>query len=1040
MPVANQIETQNIGGKTYYKGDDGQFYDSRGVPLEQAPQDYSGGSQFEQGVTATDPISGYVSNYNPLQYATAGTTQQLGSEFGLPTGETHMEFSDASAPQRTVGGLNAGLVQDTINRYGPATPGSLSEYLIKRDLPGNQGQQDFASYNSYYNSAPVKAAVAQSQTAPGATKSLATPPPPPPDYAPYGFGNTDPTGDARRAAATTAWQKSQSTPSTGGGGRINTSGLKVVKDANNSYSGTIQINGKPARIAILPDGRVFDDTGKDISSTFSPDELKSLTGAFGTAANDPGYKPGAQQTNQTPGTTNTPATPGDTRTPPPYHDPPFQRTPVQGPGIPGATGPSQAPNAGYTPRATPASFANTPNPTVFPTYRTNGQDVDKQAQEDRNLALQRGEQLNSDLTNYTNDQYAQAGDFSDLQGAAYSGIANGQGGYSGDEKNAILRQDELNSLQLTPEEANQNYLSTDEQKGIMGDTGAAYHQLGIDEAGVDLASNNRDQYARGEFNAGRDAVNNSLNAQDAGVRGAYGSQAATTRATVVGEANNARKYLDPNALNTSAEYNSAYNFGDRDMQDIEDKAGRTVGYGAAADEDRLLQDANASGNTSPLALAAARNRIRQQGQVGSADAITDARIQAKQLQLQTAQNKENTRLGAAQNYANLGTGTELNLGQDALANEQSLGAAQIGAESYLGNQRTQAQQALGQQGTQLEKDLGQSHIDIGTTGAQMNLAAGQAKDAANSARAGQVATNRQATSQANQATQYNRGKSAYDTESAANTNFANQRLSQEQEYRKTLADRQAQAAQAAQVGNSQKVGAYGAQSGAVNAATGNSVSNAKTSDPTSIGGILGGLGLKRGGVTPGPHTALVGEAGPELVINLPQIRQDEYGEYPSYAEGGVIPGSDIQQADDQYITPVSQQAQDLGYQPRKNPLYEQILKQAYGVAFDPSNPYSQGGGSQNPNGALSGLGGKVIGGLVGKGLGALGLARGGVVGGDQPLDSYVAPGVELVDGPQLKQLGTHGADAVLPLVPRKGNRVTPGMIPRLAEEYGSYAR
>lgn len=999
MPVANQIETQNIGGVTYYKGDDGKFYDYKGIPAPgQDPQDMSGGSQFEQGVTATDPISGYVSNYNPLQYATAGTTQQLGQDLGLPTGETHMEFSDASAPQRNVGGLNAGLVQDTINRYGPATPGSLSEYLIKRDLPGNQGQQDYTSYNSYANSAPVKAAVAQAQTAPGATKA---------NPVPAGTGAPTYTGGI-----------GQGTPGKGFGAPAGSSPVTPGTGNPIPYGGGAWNTPAPSTAPPPGGGQL---PPRPPGSTLPPP----------------------------PGTTAPP--PGSTAQPPPYHDPPYQRTPVQGPGIPGATGPAQAPIGGYQTRTNPAKFTSggnepyNPYPAgVNPIYsqqqtpegENKGEGLQFKTENDRALALQRGEQLNSDLTNYTDQQYGEAGNFSDLQGAAYQGIASGQGGYSGDEKNAILRQDELSSLQQTPEEANQNYLSTDEQKGIMGDAGAAYHQLGKDEAGVDLASNNRDQYARGEFNSGRDAVNSSLAAQDTGVRGAVDKQRELANATLVGEANNARKYLDPNALNTSAEYNNAYNFGGRDMQDIVDKAGRTVGQGAAANEDRLLQDANAQGNTSPLALQAARNRIQQTGQVGSADAMTDARINAKQLQLQTAQNKENTRLGAAQSYANLGTGTELNLGQDAMDMQNTLGAAQIGAESYLGDQHVKAQQSLGQQGTQLEKDIGQSHIDIGTKGAEMNLAAGQAADAANSARAGQVATNRQATSVGNQTTQYNRGKAAYDTESAANKDFATTRLGQEAEYRKTLADRQSQAAQGAQVGNAQRAGVYGTQTGAVNAAEGNAIVNYKVPSATEkiLGGIASVVAGADGLVTPGPRRALVGERGPELEVDLaklphyssgydPTDGSDEYGTAQGYTtgsgetetEGNALPGGTM-----------TQNHPNTLWQRLANAATEKYGYQPYKAEQADEAPY------QSPIGKK-----KSGGGLIGKMLTAGAFAEGGVVNAQQ---EQVAPGISYLDHPQVKTLGENGPTAIVPLTRRPGNKLNVEDIPRLAQQYqhGSY--
>lgn len=980
--VPGQIPTQNINGLTYYQSSDGEWYDGRGVPLQQETPDYAGGSQFEQGVTAQDLINPTITNHiNPLQLATQQTADSL-SQFG-PVGQTTLAGEgQPTTPIRSVGGQNAGLVQDTINRYGPATPGSYSEYLIKRDQQQDPGSGDYSTYNNYYNSAPVKEAIKAAATQPGVANNNPVPP---------GTGGTTYTGGI-----------GQGTPGPGYG----TPTGPIVPTGRGSGAAW----GAPA--VTPPPG-----SGNTIPPVIAQPSTPSPGG--GTVP---------------PGGGTAPPSGGAVR-------PPF-RPPTRGPGIPGGSaGSAQAPNANYQPRTTPSFRSNPTNAyaNVSPMYtqqdtpepKNKGEGLQYKTENDRALALQRGEELNQDLGNYTDQQNAEAGDFSDLQGAAYSGIAAGQGGRSGDEKNAILRQDELDSLQQTEDEANSNYLTGAEEAGIRGDTGAAYSQLGKDEAGIDLASNNRDLYTRGQFNAGRDLTNQALDAQDAGVRGAVGRQRELSNATLGGEANNARKYLDPNALNTSSEYNNAYNFGDRDMQDIVDKAGRTVGYGATADEDRLLQDANAQGNTSPLALQAARNRIRQTGAVNSADAMTDARIGAKRLYLDTAQGKENTRLGAAQNYANLGTGTELNLGQDALSMQDTLGAAEIGAESYLGDQRLKTQQSLGQQGTQLEKDLGQSHIDIGTKGAEMNLAAGQAKDAANSARAGQIATNRQAATKTNQDTRYGRGMDIYGKESAANTDFSNARLGQEAEYRKTLADRQAQAAQGTQVGNQQRGANFGTQTSAINAAEGNAITNYKVPSATEkiLGTIASLVPGAKGLMTPGPQRALIGERGPELEVNLAEL--------PSYGYG-FDPLNEEQQPD--YIGGSGETAYEGDGLPGgtvsrngKNPLWKSIINEITPGGYHPfAPPQTDEEPNYNPLSRQKHKGG-VLGGLLSGGS-LTGYADGGVVDGNEE----IAPGINYIDHPQIKTLGENGPTAIVPLTRRPGNKLNPEDIPRLAEKYGSF--
>lgn len=1096
------IPTIRVNNKTYYQGADGQYYDGLGAPMEDSAPQNQDSSAYLQNVTSTDP-QGDTYAYNPLQYATQDTAQKLGTELNLPVTSTQLQYFDQTSPQYQVGGENAGLVQDTIDRYGQPTPGSYSAYLISRDLASDAGQsyvdpyatggpQQVGSstnvaalpgtYTSQYGTtgkqltSQMPGTVSPSSAnSPGSIPTITgvTRPTPPTTLPTSGVPTTTngngggrsnsvvPSGSGSSSTATGGTtsggtQNTNQTTKTGTGtsnqtatSGINLTGLQVTKSAyNNAYEGTVTINGVSQRIAVLPDGRVFNSSGQDITSQVSSNDLNSLRSAFSTAANDPAYKPGsATQSNTGTGQSNTSSGSGQSSRQPidsGYHAPAAATAPP-------ITAPANtiAPNASYGSDSPIASFVTATNPyanvnggAINPVYNTTGKDVDIQAQNDRNLAQEKGEQLGQNLGNYTDQQYAAAGDFQNQLNSAWAPIANGQGGYSQAQEQAILQQPLLDSLQQTSDEAQQSYLTPEEQAGITGDTGAAYAQLGKDEAGVNTAQNTRDAAVRGSVDAEQDNVFGALDSTAGAVRDAYGNAATNVNGALGSGATATRSYLDPTALNVSQDYLNNEQFGAQDEQDLEDQAGRTVGNQNAAAEDQLQQQAFAGGNTSPLALEAARNRLAQTGQINSADAMTDARIQAKQLALQTTQNRENTRLGAAQNYANLGTNTEENLGQQNVSAQENLGAAEQGAEQYLGTQAQQAQQAVGSARTGAEESIGQSNIDTSTDLAKTNLAAGQAEDAANSQRATELATNRQAASQYNQNQRYTRGTAEYNDESAANTNFANTQLNQEGQYRTYLQGQQSQAAQGTQVGNQQQVGNYSTQSGAVNSATSNSVNNAKTPDESSVGSVLSKVfGLAKGGVTPGPHTAIVGEKGPELIINLPKFRQDEYGEYPRYGDGGIadgpFPGSDIPQADDSYTAPVSAQAQQLGYEPAKpkiNPFVSQILAQRFGVP-DPNNPYAQPGGQAQGGG----IGKQVVGGLIGKGLGALGLAHGGVVTGGAEREP-IAPGIDYVNGPQLAALGTYGADAVVPLQQRKSNNINLQDIPRLVAEYGDYGR
>src|SRR5258706_16241062 len=126
------------------------------------------------------------------------------------------------------------------------------------------------------------------------------------------------------------------------------------------------------------------------------------------------------------------------------------------------------------------------------------------------------------------------------------------------------------------------------------------------------------------MNAGDTGINNALNASGQGVRGSVYNQrtamrndlsdiAALTRDQQSQAAGNVRGalgnedaytrgYIDPIKLGLSQEYKDTYNVSPQDMQNIRNKAGRAVGSQEAMDEQNLMMQANAQGNTSPLAV------------------------------------------------------------------------------------------------------------------------------------------------------------------------------------------------------------------------------------------------------------------------------------------------------------------------------------------------------------------------------------------------------------------------------------------------------
>lgn len=696
-----------------------------------------------------------------------------------------------------------------------------------------------------------------------------------------------------------------------------------------------------------------------------------------------------------------------------------------------------------------------------------GSAIDKMAQNNRSLALSGGLQLGQDLNNYTNFQYGQAGNFQDKLNSAYDPIAQGQGGYSDQEKAAILNNPYLQSLQLTPEQQQSNYLTGGEQQGISGDPysgfnysqGQAQNQQGLygnfaTQIGDDLG-NQESAINSGLQGAGtnmRNAIydNQSKTYQDLSdigslTRGQVGDTASHVRGSLgysqglVGnqldqtgqrlgsalgsQASGVRSYIDPSHLTTSPEYQSTYQVGPQDMQGIMNQAGRQVGAQSAMDEETLQQQANAQGNSSPLAQATMRNRIRQTGAVNQANAMSDAAIKAKQLQLTTEQQRENTRLGAEQNYAGLGSSAEMGLGnqqvqaaqqygslgtnaalglgnqavsaeyglgQQGLQNEQYMGsntlsqqnqlaASQLGAEQYLASQNLAGQQYLGNSRLQNTQSLMNTGLGVGQFNSQQGLGALQTGEQNSSNRAGTLANTRLSGNQYNQTQEAQRGQYIYGQGNQANTNFANQRLGQEGEYRGYLSGAQTQANQNTAVGNQQRVGLYGGINQGLQGATQGAIQNyaVPSMGQNLFGTIFGGAasvggkfvpGHASGTVTQGPQKALIGEAGPELVVDL-----DSGNKY-----GGV-----------------------------SNPMYDRLRDKVY-----------KGDDKEEE------------------------MAGGGVVGGHHyfgsksKLKEMGMPHMKLVSKPTITTLGVKGPQAVIPLTPRKSNKVSLGDIPNLLKKYG----
>lgn len=96
---------------------------------------------------------------------------------------------------------------------------------------------------------------------------------------PSGAGATPP-------GATVSAPAPQTSPAPAQTAGLDLTGLVVVKDINNSLTGTVKINGVPVRLAIIQtDGRIFDGSGAEVTQALSDEgvDIAKLRQAFAAA-------------------------------------------------------------------------------------------------------------------------------------------------------------------------------------------------------------------------------------------------------------------------------------------------------------------------------------------------------------------------------------------------------------------------------------------------------------------------------------------------------------------------------------------------------------------------------------------------------------------------------------------------------------------------------------------------------------------------------------------------------------------------------------
>jgi hypothetical protein len=255
----------------------------------------------------------------------------------------------------------------------------------------------------------------------------------------------------------------------------------------------------------------------------------------------------------------------------------------------------------------------------------------------------------------------------------------------------------------------------------------------------------------------------------------------------------------------------------------------------------------------PLALSAALARQRQTGDVAASDAMTQAAIQAKQMELQTQQTLEQMRLASAQDVSNRRMQAATTSGQADIAAQEALLSGRAGAALQTGLEGINEQNTIAQNETQLTQ--------------QAELAQQQ--------RAQALAQNRQQISQANQAAQFQRGSYQDTAESQRATQAASATRTDQTSARQ---DARNEEQTALNEQNSQMAGQLQAFTGVTGAGQASQQNVIKAAQlPDTLDKVLAS-GISAAGATAPPSATgeiinkpavrRIGEKGPEIVIKL----------------------------------------------------------------------------------------------------------------------------------------------------------------------------
>lgn len=476
------------------------------------------------------------------------------------------------------------------------------------------------------------------------------------------------------------------------------------------------------------------------------------------------------------------------------------------------------------------------------------------------------------------DWLSQQRAMSDYYGQAAANSYGNMQGLSPEEIDQIVREAETQGLQLTPEQIQQMYLNPDEQASMTGDVSTwtspqfTWDQFNEGEKNIRGAQTGLEKGLQGgleTLRGGYAGIDPTQLAIEKGYLPGMEGSLADYQKGLVGDLStvgkNVRGAIDPTKLGVSEGFSSKYLLSPESQQAMVNQAAQTVGSRFATLQDDAARRAAASGNTSPEAVAAIKERLNA-GEAGTAgDVMANARLNAANEAALREMNLEQMRQQANRGIASMQLAGEQYLGSQGLAAKQAAQAQALGARQSGEQLRQEGARAQVGQQYQQARDIGMTELDAAKVAGQSNidvnkgiLSAGQAttryademakaQEQERANRAAGIATNRQQVSQYVPAQQFQRGQYINTALSDRWKYPAATRIGLEQEKRGFETGQQQYYGNQAANTMGQRIGLYGTSMGAANTSAGQmgQYELGKAQQPKwwekVIGGVVGGL-------------------------------------------------------------------------------------------------------------------------------------------------------------------------------------------------------